>query len=169
MGRAVSVQSIMFQNDHLRPWSRLSLCSQVTENLTAKREKDHVGQRVVGGPQLPVRPVDGGTPSSTSGSDSPSRNQLHGDGGGRRGMVPGTTRPPHSAMLYIETTGGIRSDGQLLPLLFGQFSVPFQKLLLTIANQGWSRELYWSGCDKVAIFALCDSLAAKYFGHAQGR
>ena len=61
----------------------------------------------------------GGTPAASPGSDSSTRRQLHGDGGraGGRGVDQGTTRPPHSATRYIETSVGILSYQELAPLL----------------------------------------------------
>ncbi len=92
---------------------------KTTGKQAGKREKDHVGQRVAEGHRPLAQPPDGGTPSSASGSDSPPRGKLHGDGGrtGGRGMASGTTRPPHSATRYIETSFGILSYLELAPLL----------------------------------------------------
>lgn len=92
---------------------------KTTGKLAAKHEMEHAGQNATGGNQSLAQPADGGTPSPASGSDSPSRRQLHGDGGGAggRGMVAGATRPPHSATRYLETSLGILSYRELAPIL----------------------------------------------------
>ena len=66
-----------------------------------------------------AKPTGRGAPPSAPGSDSPPCRQLYGDGRrtGGRGLDPGTSRPPHAATRYIETSSGILSYRELAPLL----------------------------------------------------
>lgn len=90
-----------------------------TDKLLQEQEDDDVRHALDGGHRTVAKPADGGTPAPASGGDSPSRGELHGDGGraGGRGLDSGTTRPPHSATRYIETSVGILSYQELAPLL----------------------------------------------------
>ena len=89
------------------------------DTLLQARENGDDGQSLDGGDRTLAQPAEGGTPPPASGGDSPPRRQLHGDGGrtGGRGLDPGTTRPPHSATRYVETSLGILSYRELAPLL----------------------------------------------------
>ena len=91
----------------------------VGDTLLQERENDDVGHRLDESRRALAQPLAGGASAPSSGGDSPSRRQLHGDGGraGGRGMDSGTTRPPHSATRYIETSAGILSYQELAPLL----------------------------------------------------
>lgn len=62
-----------------------------------------------------AEPPSGRTAAAPSGSDSTPRGPLDGDGGGtgRREPDPGTTRPPHAATRYLDTTLGVLSYQEL--------------------------------------------------------
>ena len=92
---------------------------EVADTLLQTRENGNAGHGLEGGDRTLAQPAGGGTPPPASGGDSPPRRQLHGDGrrAGGRGLDPGTTRPPHSATRYVETTVGILSYRELAPLL----------------------------------------------------
>ena len=85
---------------------------QEQENNDARRALDRSRQTL-------AQPSGGGAPTPPPGGDSTPRRQLHGDGGrtGGGGLDSGTTRPPHSATRYIETSVGILSYQELAPLL----------------------------------------------------
>ena len=91
----------------------------IADKLLQEQEDDDAGHRLDEGHRALAQPVPGGAPASPPGSDSPPRRQLHGDGGraGGRGVDSGTTRPPHSATRYIETSAGSLSYQELAPLL----------------------------------------------------
>ena len=92
---------------------------KVTDKLLRTWENGNVGHSLEGGDRTLAQPAGGGAPPPASGGDSPPRRQLHGDGGraGGRGLDPGTTRPPHAATRYVETSLGILSYRELAPLL----------------------------------------------------
>ena len=92
---------------------------RITDKLLLKQEDNDAGHALEGNRGTLAQPTAGGATSSTPGSDSPARRQLHGDGRrtGRRDVDSGTTRPPHSATRYIETSAGILSYRDLAPLL----------------------------------------------------
>ena len=92
---------------------------RVADTLLQTRENGNAGSSVDGGDRTLAQPAGGGAPPPASGGDSPPRRQLHGDGGraGGRGLDPGTTRPPHSATRYVETSLGVLSYRELAPLL----------------------------------------------------
>ena len=91
----------------------------IADKLLQQQENDDAGHRLDGSHRTLAQPAAGGAPAPPPGGDSPPRRQLHGDGGraGGRGMDSGTTRPPHSATRYIETSAGILSYQELAPLL----------------------------------------------------
>ena len=91
----------------------------IADRLLQGPENDDAGHPMDGSRRPLAQPVAGGTPTPPPGGDSPPRGQLDGDGGraGERGVDSGTTRPPHSATRYIETSVGILSYQQLAPLL----------------------------------------------------
>ena len=91
----------------------------IGDTLLQERENDDAGHGLDGDHRTLAQPAAGGAPAPPRGGDSPSRRQLHGDGGraGGRGVDSGTTRPPHSATRYIETTVGVLSYRELAPLL----------------------------------------------------
>ena len=82
-------------------------------------DQDHDGNTLDGGDRTLAPTAGGGAPPPPSGGDSPSRRQLHGNGrrAGRRDLDSGTTRPPHTATRYLETSVGILSYRELAPLL----------------------------------------------------
>ena len=90
-----------------------------TDKLLQKQEDDDVRHALVGSHRTVAQATGERAPAPASGGDSPSRGELHGDGGraGGRGLDSGTTRPPHSATRYIETRVGILSYQELAPLL----------------------------------------------------
>ena len=92
---------------------------RITDPLLQEEEDDHAGHPLDGGHRTLARTATGGAPPPPPGGDSPSRRQLHGDGGrtGGRGMDSGTTRAPHSATRHVETAVGILSYGELAPFL----------------------------------------------------
>ena len=91
----------------------------IADKLLQGPENDDAGHPMDGSRRPLAQPVAGGTPTPPRGGDSPPRGQLDGDGGraGERGVDSGTTRPPHSATRYIETSAGILSYQELAPLL----------------------------------------------------
>ena len=91
----------------------------IADKLLQGPENDDAGHPMDGSRRPLAQPVAGGTPTPPPGGDSPPRRQLDGDGGraGERGVDSGTTRPPHSATRYIETSVGILSYQELAPLL----------------------------------------------------
>ncbi len=88
------------------------------DRLLLEKENENVTYALDEGHRALARPSGGGAPPPPLGSDSPSRGELHGDGGGAGGreVDPGTTRPPHSATRYIKTAAGILSYRQMAPL-----------------------------------------------------
>ena len=105
----------------------------ISDKLLEEQERDDDGLPLERSHQALAQPAGGGTPTPPSGGDSPSRRQLHGDGGRTRGrdVDSGTTRPPHSATRYVETTVGILSYQELAPLLAERVA----DTELTIANR----------------------------------
>ena len=91
----------------------------ILDTLLQNQENNDVKHRLDRGRRALAQTPTGGTPSPSSGSDSPTRRQLDGDGGraGGRGMDSGTTIPPYSATRYVETSFGILSYRELAPLL----------------------------------------------------
>ena len=91
----------------------------IFDTLLQNQENDDAKHSLDRGRRALAQPTAGGTPTPTSGSDSPSCRQLYGDGGrtGGRSMDTGTTRPPYSATRYVETPFGILSYRELAPLL----------------------------------------------------
>ena len=91
----------------------------IPDKLLQGQENDDVGHPMDGSraalAQAPTRRAAPPPP----GGDSPSRRELDGDGGRarQRNMDSGTTRPPHTATRYIETSAGVLSYRQLAPLL----------------------------------------------------
>ena len=85
--------------------------------LTAQENED--GRQALGGGGTMAQPAGGRTAPSPPRSDSPPCGELHGHGrrAGGRGVDSATTRPPHSATRYVETSAGILSYQQLAPLL----------------------------------------------------
>ena len=69
--------------------------------------------------QALARSDHGGTPATSSASDSEPRGELHGYGRGASGrdLDSGTTRAPYGATRYVETEVGILSYQALAPLL----------------------------------------------------
>ena len=92
---------------------------KITDKLLQQKENNDAGQPLERRDHSLAQPATGRAPAPSSGSDSQSRRQLHGDGGrtGKRGLDSGTTRPPHSATRYIETSAGILSYWELAPML----------------------------------------------------
>ena len=92
---------------------------RITDKLLQEQENDDAGHRLDESRRTLAQPTAGGASAPPPEGDSPSRRQLHGDGGrtGGRGTDSGTTRPPHSATRYIETSAGILSYQELAPLL----------------------------------------------------
>ena len=91
----------------------------IADRLLQGAGSDNVGHPMDGSRRALAQAAAGRAATPPPGGDSPPRRQLDGDGGraGERGMDPGTTRPPHSATRYIETSAGILSYQQLAPLL----------------------------------------------------
>ena len=91
----------------------------ITDTLLQEQENNDAGQSLDKNHRTLAQPAGGGASTTPPGVDPPSRRQLHGDGGraGGRGVDSGTTRPPHSATRYVETSVGILSYRELAPLL----------------------------------------------------
>ena len=91
----------------------------IADKLLQGSENDDAGHPMDGSRRTLAPAAAGGAATAPPGGDSPPRGQLDGDGGraGQRGMDSGTTRPPHAATRYIETSAGILSYQQLAPLL----------------------------------------------------
>ena len=91
----------------------------VADILLQQQEDQDAGHHLDEGRRTVAQSDEGGTSPPASGSDSPTRSELHGHGGraSGRGVDSGTTRPPHSATRYVETTAGILSYRELAPLL----------------------------------------------------
>ena len=91
----------------------------ITDTLLQEPEGDDVEHPVDTSHRTVAPPAAGGAPTPPSGGDTEPCRQLHGDGGrtGGRGVDSGTTRAPHSATRYIETSAGILSYRELAPLL----------------------------------------------------
>lgn len=89
------------------------------DKLLQEQGKHNVGHSLDKSHRALAQPAAGGAPPPPLGGDSPPRGQFHGDGRrtSGRGMDTGTTRPPHSATRYIETSVGILSYSELAPLL----------------------------------------------------
>jgi len=87
--------------------------------LLRKQEDQHARDRLDEGSRTVAQSDERGTSPPPSGIDSPTGSELHGHGGraSGRGVDSGTTRPPHSATRYVETTAGILSYRELAPLL----------------------------------------------------
>ena len=92
---------------------------RVTDPLLQEQEDDDAGHSLDRSHRTLAQTATGGAPPPPPGGDSPSRRQLHGDGGraGGRGMDSGATRAPHSATRHIETAAGILSYRELAPFL----------------------------------------------------
>ena len=124
----------------------------ISDTLLQTLEDENARQGLDRGNRVLAQPVGGGAPPPASGGDPSPRSQLHGDGrraGGRR-LGAGTTRPPHSATRYVETSVGILNYQELAPLLAERVvdvdlaisnkvftSIPIHDLLL---------ELHWRIC-----------------------
>ena len=91
----------------------------VADILLQKQEDQNVGHDLDESDRTVAQSAAGGTPPPPSGSNTPTSREFHGHGGraGGRRVDSGTTRPPHSATRYIETTAGILSYRELAPLL----------------------------------------------------
>ena len=91
----------------------------IPDRLLPGLENDDVGHPMDGSRAALARAPARRAATPPPGGDSPSRRQLDGDGGRarERDMDSGTTRPPHSATRYLETSAGILSYQQLAPLL----------------------------------------------------
>lgn len=91
----------------------------IADKLLQEKENNNAGQELERDHQALAQATSGGTSAPSLGSDPSTRCQLHGDGGrtSGRGMDSGTTRPPHSATRYVETSVGILSYRDLAPLL----------------------------------------------------
>lgn len=91
----------------------------IIDELLQTQENENVGRSLARGDRTLAQPAGGGAPSPSLGSNSPSCGQFHGHGGraSGRGLDSGTTRPPHSATRYVETSVGILSYQELAPLL----------------------------------------------------
>lgn len=84
-----------------------------------EQENDHAETPLDRGHRTVAQSVGRRTSAASPGGDTSPRRQFHGDGGrtGGRRLDSGTTRRPHSATRYIETTNGILSYQELAPLL----------------------------------------------------
>ncbi len=91
----------------------------VADILLQEQEDRNVGRHLDEGRRAVAQSAERGTSPPSSGSDSPTGGELHGHGrrAGGRGVDSGTTRPPHPATRYVETTAGILSYRELAPLL----------------------------------------------------
>lgn len=91
----------------------------ISDKLLQLQEKENAKQPLDGSCRTLAQPAEGGTPPPPLGSDSSPRGELHGNGGrtSGRGVASRTTRPPHSATRYVETSVGILSYAELAPLL----------------------------------------------------
>lgn len=89
------------------------------DTLLQEQEENDVGHPLDGGHRTLAQSASGGTSTPAPAGDSPPRLQLDGDGGraGGRSLDSRTTRTPHSATRYIETSVGILSYQALAPLL----------------------------------------------------
>ena len=103
----------------LRAADQRSSARAIADTLLQEQENDVAGQEINTSDRALAEPSDGRAPASPPGSHSPSRRQLDGDGGRTRGrsLDSRTTRPPHSATRYVETSEGILSYSDLAPLL----------------------------------------------------
>ena len=91
----------------------------IADKLLQAKEKENARQPLDGSGRTLAQPAGGGAPPPASGGDSPPCRQFHGHGGraSGRGLAQGTTRPPHAATRYVETSVGILSYQELAPLL----------------------------------------------------
>ena len=91
----------------------------IKDKLLLEQENNNARHPLDGSRGTLARSAGQGASAPSPGGDSPPRRQFDGDGGraGRRGMDSGTTRPPHAATRYIETSIGILSYRELAPLL----------------------------------------------------
>ena len=94
----------------------------ISDTLLQSLEKEHARQSLDGSGRTLAQPTEGGAPPPPLGSDSSPRGQFYGNGGraSGRGVDSRTTRPPHSATRYIETSIGILNYQELAPLLAEQ-------------------------------------------------
>ena len=106
----------------LRAADQRSSMEPIADTLLQDQESSYVGHQLDASHQSMAQPAAGGASPPPPGGNSPSCGQLHGHGGraGGRSMDSGTTRPPHSATRYIETSAGILSYQELAPLLAEQ-------------------------------------------------
>lgn len=106
----------------LRAADQRSSMKPIADRLLQDQENLYVGHQLDASHRALAQPTAGGASSPPPGGDSPSCGQLHGHGGrtGGRSMDSGTTRPPHSATRYIETSAGILTYQELAPLLAEQ-------------------------------------------------
>ena len=90
-----------------------------TDELLQAQEDDRGRQPLDGGSRALAQPAGGGAQATSLGGNTPPRGEFHGHGrrAGGRGLDQGTTRPPHSATRYVETSAGILSYQELAPLL----------------------------------------------------
>ncbi len=90
-----------------------------TDKLLQEQEERDVGHSLDESHRALAQPAAGGTPPPPPRGNSPPRGQFNGNGRrtSGRGMDTGTTRPPHSATRYIETSLGVLSYSELAPLL----------------------------------------------------
>ena len=91
----------------------------IPDRLLQGQENDDVGHRMDGRRAALAQTPAQRTAAPSPGGDSPSRRELDGDGrrASERDMDSRTTRPPHSATRYLETSAGILSYRQLAPLI----------------------------------------------------
>ena len=92
---------------------------KIADKFLQTQENENVRQSLDRSDRTLAQPAGGGAQAPASGGDSPSSSQFHGHGGraSGRGLDSGTTRPPHSATRYVETSVGILSYKDLAPLL----------------------------------------------------
>ena len=107
------LEALLRAADQRASWQRIA------DKLLLERENHDADPPVERSNRPLAQPAAGGTPAPPPGGDSPPRRQLHGDGrrAGGRDMDSGTTRPPHAATRYVETSAGILSYQELAPLL----------------------------------------------------
>ena len=106
----------------LRAADQRSSMEPIADTLLQDQESGYVGHQLDASHRALAQPAIGGASTPPLGGNSPSCGQLHGHGGraSGRGLDSGTTRPPHSATRYIETSAGIVSYQELAPLLAEQ-------------------------------------------------
>ena len=106
----------------LRAADQRSSMEPIADTLLQDQESGHVEHQLDASHRALAQPAVGGASTPPLGGNSPSCGQFHGHGGraSGRGLDSGTTRPPHSATRYIETSAGIVSYQELAPLLAEQ-------------------------------------------------